>query len=50
MMSNGNDGIFSFVATVHLAVGGAVGGAATAPISSDTDREMEATQLSPQGK
>ena len=45
-----SNGLFSFVATVHSAVGGAVGGAVTAPISSDTDREMEATQLPPQGK
>ena len=46
-MSNYNDGIFSFVATVHSVVGGEVGGAETASISSDSDRP---NQLFPQGK
>ena len=41
---------FALVVTALSAVGGAVGGAATVPLSSDTDREIEATQEPPQGK
>ena len=45
--AHGIHGTFAPVATVHSAVGGAVGGAVTV---SDTDREMEASQVPPQGK